>query len=160
MQSIVILRPLASYTLNYDFLGKNGGSAEVATRSDSFLGAASGVQSDGSNPSRGTAGVGKARGRKGVSFSRTGSDAADATGNKGDQKGARMPSRQWTEEEDQKLIQLYSRIGNKWAQMTKYLPTRTEHAIKQRFNVNLKQRGQWQRWQKPFICKTTSLNKN
>lgn len=39
----------------------------------------------------------------------------------------------WSEEEDNKLIQLHSQMGNRWAEMKRMLPGRTENAVKTRF---------------------------
>ncbi|KAM0790626.1 hypothetical protein ACM66B_004488 [Microbotryomycetes sp. NB124-2] len=47
---------------------------------------------------------------------------------------------EWTPEEEQIIIDLYERIGSKWAEMAKHLPGRPDNAIKNHFNAALRGR--------------------
>ncbi len=39
----------------------------------------------------------------------------------------------WSDDEDRKILELYSKIGSKWSQISKFLPGRPENKIKNRF---------------------------
>ena len=59
--------------------------------------------------------------------------------------------RKWTEEEDITIVKLQHKHGNKWSEIAKGVEGRTDNAVKNRFNSNLKKRLNEPKFAKLFL---------
>ena len=59
--------------------------------------------------------------------------------------------RKWTAEEDIAIVKLHRKYGNRWCEIAKEIEGRTDNAVKNRFNSNLKKRLNEPRFARLFL---------
>ncbi|KAI8599621.1 hypothetical protein EDD21DRAFT_290092, partial [Dissophora ornata] len=69
--------------------------------------------------------------------SRTGKQCRERWHNHLDPNIVKTP---FTPEEDSRILELYSRMGSKWAEMARYMPGRPDNAIKNHFNTTMQRK--------------------
>ncbi|KAL1331131.1 hypothetical protein HN51_048375 [Arachis hypogaea] len=64
----------------------------------------------------------------------------------------------WSEEEERILVETHMKIGNRWAEIAKRIPGRTENSIKNHWNATKRRQNSRRKNKKPSSSSTTSNN--
>ena len=59
----------------------------------------------------------------------------------------------WTEEEDQKLIEMHKLYGNAWTRIASFFDGRTDNCVKNRWNSTIKRRLERMEYGEPLVLK-------